>query len=421
MSLKAAVGAVGITPPLGVELSGYGFYLERRATGVLDPLMARALVLEAEGERIAIVACDLLGVSRGLAQRTQAIVERRSGVPPHALMLACSHTHAGPAAAPVRGCGAEDPTYVDGLPQRLADAVAAAAERLQPAEVGFACGRVPGLGFNRVEGDSGPLDDSLVVMALRSASGSPLATVYHATAHGVTQFSRNTLVSADWPGAASRRIGELVGGEALYLAGASGDVNPVLAHTGRGDEAGQLVAERVSALLPEIEYSGDVAVRAAAQDVALPLAPIAPEELEALADDARRRVAAPDSPEAAAARVDLEWAEQLLRERREGTAREERVTEVQALRISEGLLLAHGRELFCEYGQALRTRFSPRLTFVVGYANDFIGYVPDPEDFARGGYAAATVPRICGDFPYTTDVGARLTAALADVATRAGA
>ena len=425
MPLKAGVATVDITPPVGVELSGYGFYLERRSTGVLDPLAARALVLEADGERVAIVACDLLGVSRRVAQQTQALVERRAGVPAHALMLACSHTHAGPAAVPVRGCGEEDPAYVAGLPRRLADAVTEATEALQPAEIGFARGHVPGLGLNRVEGDAGPLDEDLVVMAVRSTHGSPLATVYHATAHGVTQLSRNTLVSADWPGAASRRIGAAVGGEALYLAGASGDVNPVLAHTGRGDEAGQLVAERVAALIMGVEYSSEVSVAGAARDIALPLAPIAPQELEALAEDARQRMSAPDTPESVAARnaarVDLEWAQQLLREYEAGAVREELVTEVQALRVGGGLFLGHGSELFCEYGQALKARLASRPTFVVGYANDFIGYVPDPEDYARGGYAAATVPKICGYFPFTTDVGSRLVAALIDAAAAVGA
>ena len=37
--------AIDITPPPGEELTGYGYYLNRRATGAADPIMARALAL----------------------------------------------------------------------------------------------------------------------------------------------------------------------------------------------------------------------------------------------------------------------------------------------------------------------------------------------------------------------------------------
>ena len=44
MTLTAAVASVVVTPPVGVELCGYGHYRERRSTGVRDDLRARALV-----------------------------------------------------------------------------------------------------------------------------------------------------------------------------------------------------------------------------------------------------------------------------------------------------------------------------------------------------------------------------------------
>ena len=80
------------------------------------------------------------------------------------------------------------------------------------------------------------------------------------------------------------------------------------------------------------------------------------------------------------------------------------------LRIGDLLMLAHGGELFCEYGLELKDRCGPGPVMVVGYANDLIGYVPDPDEFDRGGYAATTVPLMCSSFPYATcrrDVGRR--------------
>ena len=45
--LRAGAAKVNITPPMGVEMCGYGPYLKRQCTEVLDPLYANALWLEA--------------------------------------------------------------------------------------------------------------------------------------------------------------------------------------------------------------------------------------------------------------------------------------------------------------------------------------------------------------------------------------
>ena len=58
-SLRVGAARVVITPPIGVELAGYGF---GPSEGVLAELEAQALVLEGGGETIAIVAADLLAV-----------------------------------------------------------------------------------------------------------------------------------------------------------------------------------------------------------------------------------------------------------------------------------------------------------------------------------------------------------------------
>jgi len=57
-TFKAGVEKVDITPPSGLSLWGYS---DRKgpSTGVLDPLYARVLVLEASGQRLALVVVDL--------------------------------------------------------------------------------------------------------------------------------------------------------------------------------------------------------------------------------------------------------------------------------------------------------------------------------------------------------------------------
>ena len=62
--------------------------------------------------------------------------------------------------------------------------------------------------------------------------------------------------------------------------------------------------------------------------------------------------------------------------------------EVQAIQIGPAVLLANPGELFCQYGLDTRSRSPFPITFPVGYANDFTGYVPTEEAFGPhgGGY-----------------------------------
>ena len=60
--MKIGAAVVEITPPLGLEMAGYGSRVGG-ATGVHDPLRARALVAEgSDGTAIALVVSDLLQI-----------------------------------------------------------------------------------------------------------------------------------------------------------------------------------------------------------------------------------------------------------------------------------------------------------------------------------------------------------------------
>ena len=85
---------------------------------------------------------------------------------------------------------------------------------------------------------------------------------------------------------------------------------------------------------------------------------------------------------------------QLGLRRRNGTLRRLRTVsplaevEVQAIQVGPAVLLANPGELFCQYGLETRSRSPFAITFPVGYANDFAGYVPTEEAFGPhgGGY-----------------------------------
>ncbi|HEY1376420.1 MAG TPA: hypothetical protein VGF55_06480, partial [Gemmataceae bacterium] len=92
-ALRAGYAEADITPPLGGSMPGY--FQDRHATGVLDPLKAKALALAAGGESVAVVACDLVGVSADVVRRIRDRVGKLLPAPPRHVWVHATHTHTG--------------------------------------------------------------------------------------------------------------------------------------------------------------------------------------------------------------------------------------------------------------------------------------------------------------------------------------
>jgi neutral ceramidase len=95
-TLTAGFGRADITPPPGPGLMGYGPE-GKPSRGWRTRLHARALVLEDErGERLALVTLDLGLLSPLLHREVAARVADVTGLGPDRIILAATHTHAGP-------------------------------------------------------------------------------------------------------------------------------------------------------------------------------------------------------------------------------------------------------------------------------------------------------------------------------------
>src|ERR1043166_7534599 len=72
--VRVGVAQIDITPPMGIPLAGY--YHERGADGVLDPLFSKALVIESGGQRAALVVLDLISIRREITDQARAAIEK---------------------------------------------------------------------------------------------------------------------------------------------------------------------------------------------------------------------------------------------------------------------------------------------------------------------------------------------------------
>ncbi|MCA9066061.1 MAG: hypothetical protein KDA96_23495, partial [Planctomycetaceae bacterium] len=225
--LNAGVGRTDITPFPGVELTGWGYYIERVWKRIHDPLQATAVVVESPGHSpIAIVALDLMLIDVQFTDNVRRQIRDRVDLPPESILLTCSHSHNAPAAGGLRGVGECNPDYEQWAARQTVDAVVTAWQTRQPATLTAATGRCSGITFNRTR-PAGTVDDVLTVARIDRVDGTPLAVMVSFAGHPtVTTELRPWDVSRDVPGMVCDLLEKrLPGATAVYIQGACGDTN----------------------------------------------------------------------------------------------------------------------------------------------------------------------------------------------------
>ncbi len=395
--MRAGFGKAELTPPLGVELAGYGYYLQRRAAAVADPLYARALLLEQGEQRALLVSCEVLGLSRPVCDAVIRHAREALGCAEAAVTIVSVHTHTGPAIQYHEGCGEVNEAYVGGVAGKICQALDAAAEDLarvqslslvsRPLEGDFV--------YNRAAAD-GPVDRLLRGFVLRRDAKRPIALL-SAACHGVFR-GRVPLVSADFAGAVNH-LAEERGYAPLYLNGLCGDIDPWNPSPERMEGFARQIASLLDAEgkpLPLAFQAGNIPFTLYHPSVSLA-------EIHAAAADAVRRAGGETAP---AARVARAW-ERKMAKRAHALPTEE------ALKASYLLLggvpiLALPFEGFTRIGMDIRRKLGRQDALVLGCAEELMGYLPTRDDLARGAYAALESTFLYGRLPVLAGEAERL-------------
>jgi hypothetical protein len=363
---RAGAAAVEITPKVAgsssdtaepVYLAGFG--RNRRATGVHDPLFARAVVIRHGATSVAIVALDLIGLPY---ERVVAIRRRIRAVPGENVIIASTHVHSGPDTiglwGPSETKSGVDEQYMALLSDRVVEAVEKAAKALRPVTLRVGSALVPD-GFVKNARDPYVQDKTLTVAQLIGDDGKTVATLVNYASHPEVLMSANKEVTADFCGYMLRRIATKLGGVGVYLNGALGGmVTPdVPEHSFfEAHRVGEGIA--AAALRALIGRQPAPIARLSVQSRALPI----PLENAAF----RTAVAAG-----------------LLK----GTLTEGALkTEVTRLDLGDLTLVTVPGELLPRPGLALRERIPATHRMIVGLGNDELGYILDPDDFDRDLY-----------------------------------
>jgi len=217
---KAGAGRVVITPPVGFAIDGpeHG---PRQSTGIADDLLARVVVLESAGTRVALVNLDVWGISAWLVDSIKAATAEAAGIENDYVWLTVTGNGTSP---PLWRDDAEYANYSAFLPQQIAGAARVAVASLEPASMGSTGTLLPDVS-TFVAGPGRPGNAALFVLAIDRADGSGIARLMNyacpATISGPT-----THWTADYPGYASWALEQNGGGLALFTQAPSYDIRP---------------------------------------------------------------------------------------------------------------------------------------------------------------------------------------------------
>jgi hypothetical protein len=438
---QAGVARTSLTPFWGVELTGWGYFIERYWQRVHDPLHATALAFDDGQQPAIVIALDLMVIDEPFTRRTRERIREATGVPAGAIMLTCSHTHNAPAAGGLLGVGECDPLYEDWASRQAATSAILAWRERVPAKARSGHAELSGLTFNRTR-PGGLIDSRLTALRFDRLDGSPLAVVVNFGAHPtVSTELRPWDVSRDVPGAVCDGLESIFpSATALYIQGACGDVNFLREFTapGREQEPARLLVERTCEALEQAAQVTEPIVATASEVADLPTRRWTRAELEHDRREAERRLATdevsgwretigrsmtnrPDDmvkrhggdehkAVRAMCRFHLEWTGRMLPDFE--TRPETLATEVQALRVGDVFFVANSSEFFTPFAQDLRQRAEVPELILACYANGRIGYLPDAHEIAARTYAGYQSPKYCNQFPFTPDSGPAMVAAM---------
>jgi len=396
--MRVGFAETDITPESGLELTGYGYWLDRRAKDALDPLKVRTVVFQDDaGAMAAIVQFDLLALSVEFTESVRARLADRLPVERKSVLLHCTHTHTGPAVRPLYGCGMPDPAFVAGLQDQAVAIVERAAARMQEVRDvrWFALPFAEGFAYNRTGGTA---LDRFVRGVVMNTGSTPVCLLSYAC-HPVS-LGRLDRYSADYCGALIREM-NAYGFNALYLNGCSGDVNPLVRRVSGGAGGPETLAiygrDLAAAMRRGLASAVPVTARsihAASVRPRLDLDVPAPSALRRIIDESRS--AAAKNPKDFRARVAVLWAEGLLRHHEQGTLDEVCTAEVQVIDFGGFAVGGLAAETFTLMGHMFRRALAPRRLLIAATSNGVIGYISDRRDVENGGYAATDACRIYG-------------------------
>nr|MBQ4318775.1 neutral/alkaline non-lysosomal ceramidase N-terminal domain-containing protein [Clostridia bacterium] len=285
--LKAGFAQINITPKLGMMIPGY--FNVRIADGIIDPLYARAFVLDDGNTVIAAVIFDLILASEATTAEVRRMVTEATGIPAENIMVGATHTHTGSSTDHRSTVSTPDEDYVQLFRKSAADAIVTAYNNRTDAKIGYGSQDEFEVGFNRryfmkdgtlktnpgllnpnIDHVAAPIDPQVGVIRVDTADDKPLGAIVNFTVHPDV-VSGNKYCS-DYIGELARTLKKVYGEDfgVVYMNGCCGDINHIdalggtnLPHGRQHLKMGRILAGDAIAIIERTQTSASAELGAA--------------------------------------------------------------------------------------------------------------------------------------------------------------
>ena len=389
----AGVATVDVTPHEPIFMKGYGSRTNP-SEGVRQNLYVKALALRDEtGATSVLVTSDLHSYTRHMSDTIADAARTKYGISRDRLILNGSHTHSGPAVTaeswlrPAENITPEQEVvirrYTARVLDQIIDLIGRAVQAASPAQVSFSQGSA-GFGVNRRRVGAGMrhlpevVDQDVPVLNVRNLDGAPRAIVFGYACHA-TSAPADYQIGADWPGYAQAAIEAAnPGAIAMFLNGCGADCDPM---------------PRSMEELPK--RHGETMAIAVGQVLRRQMRPVAG-PLRTAFDYADIPFQTPPTREALEERLKTDTGMRARHTRlmlgilqRDGKIYDHYPYPVQVWQFGSALtLIALGGEPVVDYALRFKAEYGWENTWVAGYSNDVMGYIPSLRILKEGGYEA---------------------------------
>jgi len=370
-----------ITPQAPMPMWGYGDRHDMLSEGTLHPLFAKAVVIQAGEDKVALVGLDLgRGPTQAMTEKIRAAISEQAGI--EHVMISGSHTHHGPCLELLDhkgfGKGKFDAAvaYNQKLPDLIVQAILEADKSAQAARLGVTTKDVS---FNRnrhTKRKPKAVDPMLAVIRFDAAegdrAGKPIAVLVNYAAHPVMTNGAILKFSADYPGFMEDKVESELGAGCVFMQGASGDLSVNAPEGVKGPQAfGELLATHV------LEMSEATETKA-------PEKPSVQGRVDHFHFKSRVDFNNPLIIHSYSAAFFPELIRCFAKELQEGVP-----PELNTILLNKEIALVGGSgEFFCNHANRLKERSYVDHTFFFGYCNDHYLYFPTIEAVSESGYGA---------------------------------
>ncbi len=361
---KAGFAKEDITP-YGRSICMGGFGFNRKSTGVLHPIYARAVYITDGNNYVLLISCDVVGLFNEFVNQVRNELKREFDNTSH-IIICSTHNHEGPdtmgywgrAIMNIPVVSGVDQDYMNILKDKIKRAAIRSRENIEEISIEAGYVNIPTYLTENIR-KYGYKDDRLNFLKFLNDNGNVLGFLVNFGCHPEGLWASNTLISADYPGILLKYLEEHTGAEGVFFSGALGGmVTPNI-------EEDAIFADRLKYTVTLGEKLGSLILNQ---------------------KDLRKIEFAPLVHINHSFRLQIDNPKFLVLKKL-GIFRREIVsnlisTEINFIKLGDVVFFGAPGELLPSMGFKIRARLAPfRDVFIISLCCDELGYIPSPEEF----------------------------------------